>query len=161
MQFLRCPSCGFANEIVDTACAKCGGDISRVVPEDAETQATAENQSSGAKPWMNAAATWNSVTGDDYPYARRFALVLRAFAKINYWLSLVGLAIGVLAMLIGGFAAPADSILGKLGLGISGMFGAVLLGIIGFIMIWLTYIALMALPDLILCHLAIERNTRK
>jgi hypothetical protein len=160
MQFLRCPSCGFANETVDSVCARCSADISRVVPEDAEAQAAPGGSVSGKQTWVSASASWNAVSGEEYPFARRFALVLRAFARINYWLSLIGLAIGVLVMLIGGFAIPANSALEKMGLGFGGLIGAVLLGAIGFLFIWLTYIALMAVPDLILCHLAIERNTR-
>jgi hypothetical protein len=160
MQFLRCPSCGFSNETVDTACARCGADISRVVPEDAEVQAVAGSFASGKQAWASASASWNAAAGDDFPFARRFAMVLRAFAKINYWLSLVGLAIGVLVMLIGGFALPSGSVLEKAGLAFGGVFGAVILAVFGFLFIWLTYIALMAVPDIILCHLAIERNTR-
>jgi hypothetical protein len=158
MQFLRCPSCGFENEVIDTACTKCGADISRVVPEDAEAISAASQFGASS---FAAAGQWESGAENDYPFARRFAGILRTFAKIYYVISIIGLAIGVIALLIAGFAAPAGSALGKAGSAFGGIIGAVLLGGIGFLFIWLIYVAMMATPDLILCLLSIERNTRR
>lgn len=157
MQFIKCPNCGFANEIVDTFCARCSTDISRVPPVDAEAQAALQggvthDQTSAVKQW------W--VTGEEYPFARRFAGFLRFFAKVFFYGNLFLLAIFEVAMLMAG-----PDLFKNMGAGtgevVVYIWIALFVGVLWYLWAWFIYICLMALPDLILCHLTIERNTRR
>jgi hypothetical protein len=162
MKYVRCPKCGYIGDGLEQSCIRCGASLAGAQQFDELPADTPPSAYTAAKAW--AVAATQAPGGDaDYPYARRFAHILRVFAKINYWGSLILLALGVIVLLLGGFSAPflgSGGFIGKTGAMLGGVVGAILLAVIGYAFIWLTYIWMMALPDLILCHLAIERNTR-
>lgn len=163
MKYVRCQQCGYIGDGLEQACTRCGASLAGAPQFDELPAEAPESTFAAAKAWA-AAATQAPGGGDsDYPYARRLAHILRFFAKIYYWGSLILLALGVIALLLGGFSAPffgSGGFADRTGAMFGGVIGAILLAVIGYAVIWLTYIWMMALPDLILCHLQIERNTR-
>jgi hypothetical protein len=182
MQYLVCSRCGFANELIETACVKCGTPLDPAQAHDSAelSQAAMPPAPAPGPPPLPFAQTALSGTGraagavfraamhpldnleGEYPWAHRFIGYLRVIAKILYVLGLLGIVLGLLVGIVTsismgrvneGFFSGAAAITG-------GILVSIISAVVGGLLVWLNYMFLMALPDFLECLLRIESNTR-
>jgi hypothetical protein len=165
MKYKTCPDCGFANEVIDPACKRCGRDITSVKAYSAEEMRQLSAQQAAA-PHRGAEAASGpapaSASALNYPYAEMYVRTIRRYAKLVAWLIAIAGALAALVILgVGisglGYLKGFQKVGGLLGT----FFTAGL--VVGWhvLVAYLTFVLLMASADFMECQLQIESNTRR
>jgi hypothetical protein len=176
MQYLVCGRCGFANELIETACVKCGFALDRDHPADSSQFAQPLPQSAahhGGPALGDAGKAAGAVfraaiqpldnLEGEYPWLHRFIRYIRTVAKLLYILGLLQALLILVGGIIAAIAGAGQS--EGFGSGTLMLVGGVLVSLLGaaltYLLVWLGYMFMMALPDFLECVLRIEGNTRK
>lgn len=164
MKYKTCPDCGFANEVIDPACKRCGRDITSVKAYTTEEMQQLSQQAAPAS--HTAADDGGGASGRasalNYPYAAQYVRTIRRYAKLVAVLIVIGGVLMALMILVGGISGL-DGFKGfwKVA-GLLATFVAAGTAIGWQVLIaYLIYVSLMASADFMECQLQIESNTRR